>query len=108
MRRLWEIPNQFTLQYTSFDQHKEIIIEEIHVAGTAMGVTGKGSRNQPFFLDLWFFCEGETLLHGFITWSAGMCEVREQDFWVEAAVLLQFTLKGAHLSCFNHHAKTRN
>ena len=47
--------SQFTLQYTSFDQHKEIIIEEIHVAGTATGVTGKGSRNRPsFFLrSLW-------------------------------------------------------
>lgn len=33
LRKLWENPNQFILQYTSFGLHKKIIIEEIHVAG---------------------------------------------------------------------------
>lgn len=44
-----EIQNQFILQYTSLDQHKEIIMKEIHVAGTAMRETGKRSRIQAFF-----------------------------------------------------------
>lgn len=33
--RLWEIYNEFIFQHISFDQHKEIIIEEIHMAGMA-------------------------------------------------------------------------
>lgn len=104
LRRLWEIPDQFTLQYTSFNQHKEIMIEEIHVAGTAMRVAGKGSRNQPFFSpNLLYFCECETLLYSSITWSAGMYV---QRLCVEAAVLeLGITFQRSVITKYTHIQK---
>lgn len=62
------------------------------MAGSATRVAGKGSRNRASFRDLWL-----------LTWSAGMYEVREQDFCAEAAVLLLFTPQGAHLSLLSCH-----
>lgn len=53
LRKLWENPNQFILQYTSFDLHKKIIIEEIHVAGMPKrSITTQGSCNQLFSFEI--------------------------------------------------------